>query len=202
MLFRSCVGCESCKNVCGGGIDLPRLIREIRSRLTSEEGAPLPISLLSSIMKNRKLFHRLLKYASFAQKPFTRGARFQRHLPAMFLGKHDFKALPAIADASFRDRWPSLSPVVKNPQYRVALFGGCAQDFVYPEQLEAAVKVLAAHGVTVEYPEAQTCCGLPLETMGQRPTSRDVARQNVEAFSAGSYDARSEEHTSELQSQR
>lgn len=189
LLCQNCVGCESCKNVCGGGIDLPRLIREIRSRLTSEEGAPLPISLLSSIMKNRKLFHRLLKYASFAQKPFTRGARFQRHLPAMFLGKHDFKALPAIADASFRDRWPSLSPVVKNPQYRVALFGGCAQDFVYPEQLEAAVKVLAAHGVTVEYPEAQTCCGLPLETMGQRPTSRDVARQNVEAFSAGSYDA-------------
>lgn len=42
---------------------------------------------------------------------------------------------------------------MENPRYKVALFGGCAQDFVYPEQLEAAVKVLAAHGVAVDYPE-------------------------------------------------
>lgn len=78
---------------------------------------------------------------------------------------------------------------MENPRYKVALFGGCAQDFVYPEQLEAAVKVLAAHGVAVDYPEAQTCCGLPLEMMGQRPASKEVARQNVEAFSSGEYDA-------------
>lgn len=189
VLCQNCVGCEACKNVCAGGIDLPRLIREIRSRLTEEEGNPLPMSLLSTVMKNRKLFHRLLKYAAFAQKPFTRGTAFQRHLPAIFLGKHDFKALPAIADKSFRDRWPSISPRVEKPRYKVALFGGCAQDFVYPEQLEAAVKVLAAHGVAVDYPEAQTCCGLPLEMMGQRPASKEVARQNVEAFSSGEYDA-------------
>lgn len=189
LLCQNCVGCESCKSVCAGGIDLPRLIREIRSRLTEEKGAPLPLTLLSSVMKNRKLFHRLLKYAAFAQKPFTRGERFQRHLPAMLLGKHDFKALPAIAESSFRDRWPALAPRVENPKYRVALFGGCAQDFVYPEHLEAAVKVLAAHGVAVVYPEAQTCCGLPLEMMGQRQTSRDVARQNVEAFSDANTDA-------------
>lgn len=189
ILCQNCVGCEACKSVCAGGIDLPRLIREIRSRLTAEEGNPLPLGLLSSVMKNRKLFHRLLKYAAFAQKPFTRGARFQRHLPAIFLGKHDFKALPAIADKSFRDRWPSLSPRVEKPRFRVALFGGCAQDFVYPEQLEAAVKVLAAHGAAVEYPEAQTCCGLPLDMMGQRPALLEVARQNVEAFSARPFDA-------------
>lgn len=189
ILCQNCVGCEACKSVCAGGIDLPRLIREIRSRLTAEEGNPLPLGLLSAVMKNRKLFHRLLKYAAFAQKPFTRGTRFQRHLPAIFLGRHDFKALPAIADTSFRDRWPVLSPRVDKPRFRVALFGGCAQDFVYPEQLEAAVKVLAARGAAVAYPEAQTCCGLPLDMMGQRPASVEVARQNVEAFSAESWDA-------------
>lgn len=147
------------------------------------------MKLLSSVMKNRRLFHRLLKYASYAQKPFTGGAPFQRHLPAILLGKHGFKALPAIADKSFRDRWPSIAPKITNPRFRVALFGGCAQDFVYPEQLEAAVKLLAAHGVAVDYPEAQSCCGLPLEMMGQRPASIEVARQNVSAFMAGNYDA-------------
>lgn len=189
ILCQNCIGCESCKNVCAGGIDLPRLIREIRSRLIQENENPLPLTLISAVMKNRKMFHRLLKYASFAQKPFTGGAPFQRHLPMFLLGKHGFKALPAIADKSFRDRWPDLKKYMPNPKYRVALFGGCAQDFIYPEQLEAAVAILQSCGVDVDYPEKQSCCGLPLEMLGQRPTSIEVAKQNVEAFSEYKYDA-------------
>ncbi len=189
VLCENCVGCEACRCVCAGGIDLPRLIREIRKRLQEEDGAPLAVSLLGAVMKNRKMFHRLLKYASFAQKPLTGGTPYQRHLPAMFAGKHGFKALPAIADRSFRDRWSELAPRVENPRFRVALFAGCAQDFVYPEQLEAALKVFAAHGTAVDFPMEQTCCGLPLEMLGRREASVDVARQNVRAFAAGNYDA-------------
>lgn len=188
VLCQNCVGCESCKNVCAGGIDLPRLIREIRSRLTDEMGGGAQAALLASVMKNRKLFHSLLKFAKYAQKPFTGGTQFQRHLPAIFLGKHGFKALPAIAGKSFRDRWPEIAPKAQNPTMRVAIFSGCAQDFVYPEQLEACVKVLAARNVAVEFPLEQSCCGLPLEMMGQRKTSLDVAKQNIKAFSAANYD--------------
>ena len=189
VLAQNCVNCESCKSVCAGGIDLPRLIREIRVRLNEEEGAPVEATLLSAVMKNRKVFHSLLKFAKYAQLPTTGGSQFQRHLPNIFLGKHGFKALPAIAARSFRDRWKGLKPNLSNPRYRVAIFSGCAQDFIYPEQLEACVKVLAAHNVDVEFPMDQTCCGLPVEMMGQRETSKDVAMQNVLAFDAGRYDA-------------
>lgn len=96
VLCQNCVGCESCANVCAGGIDLPRLIREIRSRVTEEQGGGAQAALLASVMKNRKLFHSLLKFAKYAQKPFTGGTQFQRHLPAIFLGKHGFKALPPL----------------------------------------------------------------------------------------------------------
>ncbi|MDR2745634.1 MAG: LUD domain-containing protein [Desulfovibrio sp.] len=189
VLCQNCVGCEACKSVCAGGIDLPMLIREIRSRLTDEQGSDAQAALLASVMKNRTLFHSLLKFAKYAQKPFTGGTQFQRHLPAMFLGKHGFKALPAIAGKSFRDRWPELERKTPEPKFRVAIFSGCAQDFVYPEQLEDAVKVLAAKGVEADFPFEQTCCGLPLEMMGQRKTAVDVAEQNVRAFSHKTYDA-------------
>ncbi|MBQ7609391.1 MAG: LUD domain-containing protein [Desulfovibrionaceae bacterium] len=188
ILCQNCIGCESCANVCAGGIELPRLIREIRSRLTAEENS-LPGALMSTAMKNRKVFHSLLKFASFAQKPFTGGTQFQRHLPAIFLGKHGFKALPAIADKAFRDIFPKIQPKPTNAVMRVALFAGCAQDFIYPEELEACVKLLAAKDVAIDFPMEQTCCGLPLEMMGQRVTSKDVARQNINAFAAGNYDA-------------
>lgn len=189
VLAQNCVNCEACKSVCAGGIDLPRLIREIRVRLNEEEGTPMEATLLSAVMKNRTVFHSLLKFAKFAQLPSTGGTQFQRHLPNIFLGKHGFKALPAIASKSFRDRWKSIKPNLPQPRYRVALFSGCAQDFIYPEQLEACVKLLAAHNVAVEFPLEQTCCGLPLEMMGQRETSKDVAMQNVRAFDAGRFDA-------------
>ena len=189
VLAQNCVNCESCKSICAGGIDLPRLIRDIRARLTDEEGAPIEASLMSAAMKNRKVFHTLMKFAKYAQLPTSGGTQFQRHLPNMFLGKHGFKALPALASKSFRDRWKSVKPNVPNPRYRVAIFSGCAQDFIYPEQLDACVKLLGAHNVDVEFPMDQTCCGLPVEMMGQRETSKDMALQNVLAFDAGRYDA-------------
>lgn len=188
ILCQNCVGCEACKNVCSGGIDLPRLIREIRSRLVEDKGNNAMGSLMSAVMTNRKMFHTLLKFASKAQRPFTSGTQFQRHLPMILMKKHDFKALPAIADKAFRDRWPSLAPRVLNPVMRVAIFAGCAQDFVYPEQLEAAVKIFAVKNIAVDFPMDQTCCGLPLDMMGQAKAVEKVARQNVRAFSNAKYD--------------
>lgn len=187
-LCQNCVGCESCKNICAGGIDLPRLIREIRARLVDEKGDSVG-ALVGSVLKNRKMFHNLLKFAKFAQKPVTGGAPFIRHLPEFLLGKHGFKALPAIANESFRDRWPRIAPRIDQPKFKVAIFGGCAQDFIYPEQLEACVKILASRGVAVEYPMEQSCCGLPLEMLGQRKASLQVVEQNINAFDAGAYDA-------------
>ena len=192
ILCQNCIGCEACKNVCAGGIDLPRLIREIRARLVEKDGSGLPMTLLSSVMKNRRMFHNLLKFASFAQRPFTTGSdgvTYLRHLPDIFLGKHQYKALPAIAAESFRDRWPRLKPELREPRMRIALFSGCAQDFLFPEQLEAFVKLMTALNVEVDFPLEQTCCGLPLDVMGQRAAAIDVAQQNIEAFAHKPYDA-------------
>ena len=192
ILCQNCIGCEACKNVCAGGIDLPRLIREIRARLTEQNGSGLPMTLLSSVMKNRTTFHNLIKFASFAQRPFTTnsdGVTCLRHLPDIFLGKHQYKALPAIAARSFRDRWPEVKTSLREPRMRIALFSGCAQDFIFPEQLEAFVKLMAALNVDVDFPMDQTCCGLPLDVMGQRSTAIEVAQQNIEAFAHKPYDA-------------
>ncbi len=189
VLAQNCVNCEACKNVCAGGIDLPRLIREIRVRCSTEQGSPMEASLVSAVMKNRTLFHKLLTFAKYAQLPFTRGGAYQRHLPAMFFSKHAFKALPAIAKQSFRDQFAALQPALSQPRLKIALFAGCAQDFIYPEHLKAAMKIFSRHAVAVDFPMQQSCCGLPLEMLGQRETSIAVAKQNIFAFDASKYDA-------------
>jgi len=187
-LVQNCINCGACKDVCAAGIDLPRLIKEIHARIQDEEGHPLPGRLLAATLKNRKLFHGLLRSARKAQKPVTGGTPYLRHLPYLFSREHDFRALPAIAGQSFRDRWAAIRPHVTQPRYRVALFSGCVQDFVYPEQLEAAVKLLAAHRVALEFPENQSCCGLPVQMMGEKTAARDVARQNIAAVDYRQFD--------------
>ena len=191
-LCQNCIGCGSCKDICSGGIDLPALVQEIRARFGREDGSPLPAKLASLAMKNRKLFHTLLRFANFSHRPFAGSDGFVRHLPMALFGKQGFKSLPALAKKPFRDMWPELQKGAGQdagkPKLKIALFAGCAQDFAYPQQLVAAMKVFAAAGVEVSFPMEQTCCGLPLTMLGESKTAADVARQNVAAF-AGEYDA-------------
>jgi Fe-S oxidoreductase len=98
-------------------------------------------------------------------------------------GKHGFKSLPAFAPKSFREMWPSIKPnTAGKPRMKIALFAGCAQDFVYPKHLQAALKVFEAANIEATFPMEQTCCGLPLSMLGETDTAKEVARQNIKAF--------------------
>lgn len=181
-LVQNCINCEACKDVCAGGIDLPRLIKGVQARILDETKHPLPSLLLGKVLKNRKLFHTLLRTAKSAQKPVADQEGFLRHLPMIFFKDHDYKALPAVAEVPFRDRWPALEKRNDASRVRIGLFSGCVQDFVYPEQMEAAVKLFSAHGAAMSYPMSQSCCGLPLQMMGEPGAAKEVALQNIKAF--------------------
>jgi iron-sulfur cluster protein len=188
-LIQNCINCEACKDVCAAGIDLPAIIQEIRARLVEEEGTPITSSLLANVLENRKLFHTLLRFGKFAQRPITGGTPFIRHLPEIFLKGQGFRALPAVASSPFRDRWEKISKILPAVgKLRVGLFAGCAQDFVYPEQLEAAVKVLSAKGCRIDFPMEQSCCGLPVRMMGERKAAENTAIRNIRAFDPARFD--------------
>ncbi|MFW5734523.1 MAG: L-lactate dehydrogenase (quinone) large subunit LdhH [Oceanidesulfovibrio sp.] len=193
-LVLNCINCQACKAVCPAGIDLPSLIKRVYARILDETGHDIDSTLLSMVMRNRKLFHGLLRSARFAQKPFgvkkgeKQKGKFIRHLPMMFSKNHAFRELPVVAEKPFRDIFPKIQPKVENPRYTVAIFGGCAQDFLYPEQLEAMVHAFADKGVAVDFPMQQTCCGLPLMMMGERKAEKEVAEQNIHAIDPAKYD--------------
>ena len=70
---------------------------------------------------------------------------------------------------------------------RVALFVTCLVDLFRPSVGFAAVKLLEGAGCTVEVPPLQVCCGQPAYNTGDRPTTRSIAAQVIEAFEG--YDA-------------
>jgi iron-sulfur cluster protein len=188
-IVQNCLNCLACKAVCPVGINLPLIIKEVHGEILAEEGErPLKNRLLRRVLKNRRLFHFLLRRASLAQRPFARKG-FIRHLPFFFGKEHDFRSLPTVVATPLRDRWPRLAgKEAAQPRTRVALFGGCLVDFVYPEQGEALVKLLRDRQVRVDYPLEQTCCGLPAKCMGELDLAREVAIQNLRALDPADYD--------------
>ena len=188
-LVRACIGCRACVAVCPSCIDLESIILHLREVLGEEEGIGAGKALVfKRIMRNRKLFHTMIRTASLLQKPVTRGERTIRHLPLFFAGLTEWRSLPAIADKPLRDQWAGLPQQVEKPRYQVAFFAGCLNDFVYPELGHDLVKVLNHLAVTVSFPQEQNCCGVPALYSGDRETATALAEQNVAALLADSPD--------------
>ncbi len=187
-IVKNCLNCQSCASVCPANIDLPHLIKETARRIMEEDGTkPAKNHLMSMAMKNRRIFHFLLRTASKTQKPIARDG-YIRHLPTLFGKEHKFRSLPALAHTPLRDQWADIQPRVTTPKYKVALFGGCVVDFVYPDQAKALVKLLEGHHVQVDFPMDQTCCGLPALMASENTTAREVAEQNIKAMAVRDYD--------------
>jgi Fe-S oxidoreductase len=188
-IIKNCLNCQACKAVCPTGIDLPHLIKEVYRTILEVEGKkPIKNILLNLVIKDRRLFHFLLRRAYLVQKPLAGSGNLIRHLPLFFTKEHGFRSLPVMARTPLRDQWERIKPHLPNPRYRVALFGGCVVDFVYPEQAMAMVKLAKEFNVQLEFPMGQTCCGLPAKMMGENDTAREVALQNLKAVNPDDYD--------------
>jgi iron-sulfur cluster protein len=182
-IVRNCINCQACSSVCPVDIDLPYLIKKTYRAVLDQEGkTPAKNFLLSKVMKNRRLFHFILRRAYLAQKPLAGKEPMIRHLPLFFEKEHGYRSLPLIAKIPFRDQWMKLRTEVVNPKYNVAFFVGCAIDFIYPEQGKALLDILKGHDVQVEFPMDQTCCGLPALMAAEEETAKEVAIQNLKAM--------------------
>jgi L-lactate dehydrogenase complex protein LldE len=65
---------------------------------------------------------------------------------------------------------------------RASFMVTCIGDAIFPRVGVAAVQVLEALGVRVDFPEAQTCCGQPAYNTGLREDARRSARAFLRAF--------------------
>jgi len=64
----------------------------------------------------------------------------------------------------------------------VALFVPCYVDQFFPHVARATLELLERHGLTVEFPLEQTCCGQPMANAGCERDAFETARNFVRAF--------------------
>ena len=123
-----------------------------------------------------------------AQQPISKGRPMIRHLPSFLEKDHGFRSLPVIAKIPLRDLWQEFCPKLENPRLKIALFAGCAMDFIYPGHGKDLLKLLKKANIQVDFPTHQTCCGLPAMMAAEEETARKLAVQNIKAFEGQQYD--------------
>ena len=70
---------------------------------------------------------------------------------------------------------------------RVALFVPCYVDQLYPQVARATLELLERHGVAVESPQQQPCCGQPMANAGCERDALETAHGFVRAFAGFDY---------------
>jgi glycolate oxidase iron-sulfur subunit len=96
---------------------------------------------------------------------------------------------PRVDDRFFTEKLGTVFPAVGPRRYRVAFFAGCIANLTFSKLNEATVRVLARNGCEVVIPAEQGCCGALHVHAGMRDLARQLAKQNIQTFLAGGFDA-------------
>ena len=70
---------------------------------------------------------------------------------------------------------------------RIGLFIPCYIDQFYPQVGLATLDLLERHGMQVEYPEEQTCCGQPMANAGLHNDAKPLAERFLKIFAPYDY---------------
>ena len=182
-----CLQCGRCDEVCGGGLKIKDMIMKLREKNVREQPNAVKKFALEAV-NDRKLFHSMLRIASVAQSPFTKGQPMIRHLPMFLSGMTEGRSFPAIAQTPFRDIFPTIEQKVENPKGKIAMFAGCLLDFVYTDLARDLIANLNSIGYLVDMPMGQGCCGCPASSLGDVASAAKAAEINIEGMNAEEYD--------------
>lgn len=70
---------------------------------------------------------------------------------------------------------------------KASLFMTCLADTMFPEVGEHVYRLLRRHGVVLDFPMQQTCCGQPMYNSGYHDEARRLALHFVETFERSEY---------------
>jgi len=183
-----CVSCNACETVCPAEIPIPRLILNVRERVAEQYGLPRLKEMAVARWSEPSSGQRWAGLAARAASIIAGDDGIIRNIPlapdAMTAGRHLRAPVTnplrkRVASDGLLDVPAAVLPSSQAKGLTVAYFPGCMIDRLAPEMGEAALRVLAACGCKVEFPENQHCCGLVALNMGDRAHGRKMAEQTL-----------------------
>jgi Fe-S oxidoreductase len=175
-----CVSCKACRRECPTGVDMAKMKIEVLAARFERHG----------LTRRDWLTAELPRYARLVT-PFAPLANLRNRIPALrrlserITGFAAARPLPSWRRDVFRDSEAAdVTPAV--PRGDVILFADTFNRWFEPENLRAALRVLAAAGYRVHLPKYRgrpVCCGRSYLSVGMVDKARNEARRTLEVLS-------------------
>ena len=189
-----CVQCRACEDVCPSGVPygnlieatmdhvrdyrriglLPRLAYEIvlRYLLPNQKNLSFLVAMMDFYIKSG--FQKLVRKTKILRLISRRLENLERMTPT--LNGEFFRADGHLYQSGMADA------------EKIQMLTGCVMPLTQGNQMRAAVRVLNKAGKDVEVPSSQVCCGAINSHVGDVEKAKELARENIEAFSKGNQD--------------
>lgn len=170
-----CISCGLCKEICPADIDMPMMIAKVKHQILQTKRQPL----VNRILMASEAFARV----ACATAPLSNWVLQSR--PAKFLSEKIFgldrrRRLPVFSRRTFKKQFKKEQVSGSGGANKVALFADFS-NYVAPELLAGAVKILRSAGVEVALPQQKTS-GYPFISYGELQRAARVADFNVRSF--------------------
>jgi anaerobic glycerol-3-phosphate dehydrogenase C subunit len=176
-ILSACLNCKACAIECPSGVDVSKMIMEVRARLAKKRGLGKTAQVLTH---NR--------YIGILNSLFAPISNFVLSLPPMkwfmdmLLGIDKRRQMPKFGFSSFirkANKYLAKQPKLESPVDKVAYFTDTFVNYNDHELGFAAIKFLRANNIEVIVP-AQRPAPLPAVVYGDIKTSRKDLQYNVE----------------------
>ncbi len=171
-----CVSCKACRRECPTGIDMAKMKIEVSAARADRHGISWRDSLVAGLPRMAVIASRM---------PWL--ANLRNNLPPLrwlgerMLGLAADRPLPAWRSDRFRDE-EAAAAAPPNPRGDVYLLADTFNRYFEPENLRAALRVLAAAGYRAILPQTSgrpVCCGRTYLSAGLIDQARDEARRTM-----------------------
>jgi len=191
-----CLSCLSCTTTCPSGVDYMHMVDAARTHIEQRHRRPWPQRLLRAglpaLLTRRTAFRTMLR-AGHALRPLAHAAiallpaALRPQLQAMLAMIPPQLPAPGLAE---QRRPLTVAQALGQPASRVILHLGCVQPVLRPAIDDAALRLLARHGIDVVITRQSSCCGALDHHLGREAAAAAHARANIAAWeAAGQVDA-------------
>jgi len=189
-----CVQCRACEDVCPSGVPYGNLIESTMSHVRDYRRIGLVPRLayeitLRYLLPNQKNLSILVAMMDFYIKSglqkLVRKTKILRLISWRLENLE--KMTPVLNGEFFRADDHLYQSDIANAE-KIQMLTGCVMPLTQGNQMRAAVRVLNRAGKDVEIPSSQVCCGAINSHVGDLEKAKELARENIEAFSKGDKD--------------
>jgi glycolate dehydrogenase iron-sulfur subunit len=190
-----CLACRGCETACPSGVPYGRLIEDAREQIRAQEKPSRLTRLLRAVVFEKLLPSRTSLQLAGTLLYLYQVSGLQRLVRLtgvlkLFGNLANLEALTPNAEAPFfYSKIGKTFPALGERRYRVGFLAGCIANVAFARLNEATVRVLQRNGCEVVIPAAQNCCGALHLHSGLAEQARALARNNIDVFLAGNFDA-------------